>query len=227
MLTIRQREVFDYICRFMQRHGFSPTYQEMGQALQISSRGNISKYVDVLQQQGYISFVPHRARSIRLRRPPGRPISGRPGNAATTVISNLGVIEADRVFDPTPRPTAPDIIVGVDLPFPAECFAASAGRELPLPDSLTHDDLLIFRRHARPGNLAIVLAATRTRRNTIGYYRATDGTISTKRKHTSGQKHRQKAPQEPYTAITGVLELIQPIGGQPFLTGSTSAEPRR
>ena len=220
MLTIRQRELFDYICQFVQRHGFSPTYHEMGLALQIQSRGNISKYVDVLQAQGYISYVPHRARSIRLREGPDHVSSGRPRDAATTVISNLGTIEPRPVFDPTPRHTAPDIIIGLHLPSPTECFAVTASRSLPLPASLTHDDLLVFRRNTKPANQAIVLATMENEHNAIGYHRAGDGSIQVSRNHSKRRQQRQNRPRERCTAITGVLELIQPIGGQPLLTGS-------
>lgn len=54
MLTIKQSEVLAFIRSYSLRHGVMPTLQEIGDAMNISHRGNISKYLSALVEKGYL-----------------------------------------------------------------------------------------------------------------------------------------------------------------------------
>ena len=82
MLTDRQRQTFDFIRAYRQRHGVAPKLREIAQHLGIRSRGTAHRYVRALEAEGLIAVEADVARGIELvARPKGRrttlPLLGR------------------------------------------------------------------------------------------------------------------------------------------------------
>lgn len=53
--TRRQREVFDYITTFIERHGYEPSYQQIARHFHMRSKSGIAKHVVALESQGLLS----------------------------------------------------------------------------------------------------------------------------------------------------------------------------
>lgn len=53
--TRRQREVFDYIATFIERHGYEPSYQQIARHFRVSSKNAIAKHIAALEEQGLLS----------------------------------------------------------------------------------------------------------------------------------------------------------------------------
>ncbi|MEP6925407.1 MAG: transcriptional repressor LexA [Pyrinomonadaceae bacterium] len=53
--TRRQREVFDYIATFIERHGYEPSYQQIARHFRVSSKNAIAKHIVALEEQGMLS----------------------------------------------------------------------------------------------------------------------------------------------------------------------------
>lgn len=53
--TRRQKEVLGYITRFIENHGFEPSYQQIAMSLGIASKGVIAKHIEALEKQGLIT----------------------------------------------------------------------------------------------------------------------------------------------------------------------------
>lgn len=53
--TRRQKEVLGYITRFIENHGFEPSYQQIALSLGIASKGVIAKHIEALEKQGLIT----------------------------------------------------------------------------------------------------------------------------------------------------------------------------
>ena len=53
--TRRQREVFDYIANFIERHGYEPSYQQIARHFRVSSKNGIAKHIAALEEQGLLS----------------------------------------------------------------------------------------------------------------------------------------------------------------------------
>ena len=49
-LTRRQKEVLDYIAEYIQGHGYSPSYEEIGKALDLASLATVHKHISALEQ---------------------------------------------------------------------------------------------------------------------------------------------------------------------------------
>ena len=65
-LTRRQREVLDVIRVFLERHGYSPSLEEIGAALGLSSVATVHKHVSLLVDKGYVRRTWNQNRSIEL-----------------------------------------------------------------------------------------------------------------------------------------------------------------
>ncbi len=65
-LTRRQRQVYDFIAQFVARNGYSPSFEEIGEALGLSSLATVHKHITNLEQKGILKRAYNRSRSIDL-----------------------------------------------------------------------------------------------------------------------------------------------------------------
>ena len=65
-LTPRQREVYDFVARFIEQRGFAPTMGEIGEQLGLRSPATVHQLLSALESQGLIRRVPHASRAIEL-----------------------------------------------------------------------------------------------------------------------------------------------------------------
>ena len=63
-LTRRQRDVFEFICRFRLEHGASPTYEEIAAHLRVKSLNSVLRAVRALAARGAILHPRGKRRSI-------------------------------------------------------------------------------------------------------------------------------------------------------------------
>lgn len=64
-LTPRQRQTQDFIEAYLAAHGYSPSFDEIGEHLGIR-KGNVHRLVHELEERGHIRLIPGRPRSITL-----------------------------------------------------------------------------------------------------------------------------------------------------------------
>jgi repressor LexA len=65
-LTRRQREVFDVIREFIETNGYSPSLEEIGGTLGLSSVATVHKHITHLVEKGFVRRVWNQNRSIEL-----------------------------------------------------------------------------------------------------------------------------------------------------------------
>ena len=66
MLTKKQKRVLDYIEFYTQKHGFSPSHDEMRKHLKLSSVSTVNHYMKILQDKDYISREKNTTRSVEI-----------------------------------------------------------------------------------------------------------------------------------------------------------------
>lgn len=71
-ITRRQREVYDFISRFVSENGYSPSFEEIGQGLELNSLATVHKHITNLEKKGLLTRDYNRSRSIDLLPPKGR-----------------------------------------------------------------------------------------------------------------------------------------------------------
>jgi repressor LexA len=70
-LTRRQREVYDFVRRFVAEKGYSPSLEEIGEAFGLSSVATVHKHVQHLVEKGFLRKAWNRSRSVEPVEPAG------------------------------------------------------------------------------------------------------------------------------------------------------------
>lgn len=108
-ITRRQKEVLDFLSGFTQKHGYSPSYEEIAHGLGLTSLATVHKHVTNLQNKGMLQRAHNRSRSIDVLPPrtakrgferlplAGRIAAGQPVEAIETAETiSLGDIIGNR-----------------------------------------------------------------------------------------------------------------------------------
>ncbi len=68
-VTRRQKEVLDFISNFVQRNGYSPSFEEIARGLSLKSLATVHKHITNLQKKGLLQRAHNRSRSIDILPP--------------------------------------------------------------------------------------------------------------------------------------------------------------
>ena len=71
-ITRRQRQVYDFISRFVTENGYSPSFEEIGGGLGLNSLATVHKHITNLEKKGLLTRDYNRSRSIDLLPPKGK-----------------------------------------------------------------------------------------------------------------------------------------------------------
>src|SRR5438270_4399351 len=97
-ITKRQRQVYDFISRFVAEKGYSPSFEEIGEGLELSSLATVHKHISNLEKKGLLTRDYNRSRSIDLLPPKGRLKQSMSVNTAM-VLPLVGRIAAGRPIE--------------------------------------------------------------------------------------------------------------------------------
>jgi repressor LexA len=70
MLTRKQHELLMFIDRHLRDTGFSPSFEEMKEALRLKSKSGIHRLITALEERGFLKRRAHRARALEVIRLP-------------------------------------------------------------------------------------------------------------------------------------------------------------
>jgi repressor LexA len=102
-ITRRQHEVYDFISRFVTEHGYSPSFEEIGQGMQLNSLATVHKHITNLEKKGLLTRDYNRSRSIDLLPPKGKLKQSMSVNTAV-VLPLLGRIAAGQPIEAVENP---------------------------------------------------------------------------------------------------------------------------
>ncbi|MDB5373776.1 MAG: repressor LexA [Belnapia sp.] len=110
MLTRKQHELLIFIDKHLRMTGFSPSFEEMKDALKLKSKSGIHRLITALEERGFLRRRAHRARALEVIRLPENvaprravadaPAASPPGTAAREMPFAPNVIHGR--FAPTP-----------------------------------------------------------------------------------------------------------------------------
>jgi repressor LexA len=98
MLTRKQYELLLYIDRHLKQTGFSPSFEEMKDALKLKSKSGIHRLISALEERGFVGRRRHRARALEVLRLPDNLATrgnGDPAAAETSPAFSPNVIRGD------------------------------------------------------------------------------------------------------------------------------------
>lgn len=102
-ITRRQREVYDFISDFVQKNQYSPSFEEIGEGLGLSSLATVHKHISNLEKKGLLTRDYNRSRSIDLVAPKGRLKQAMAVNS-TMVLPLVGRIAAGQPIEAIQNP---------------------------------------------------------------------------------------------------------------------------
>lgn len=65
-LTKKQKEILEYVSKFIDENGYAPSFREIAYYFEFSSTGTVAEYLNILEEKGYITKDAMEARAIQL-----------------------------------------------------------------------------------------------------------------------------------------------------------------
>lgn len=159
--TKRQREVFDYIIQYVEKHGYNPSYQQIAWYLKVSSKAGIAKHIKALETQGLITRVRENGNFNLELRPPSQI------EQAVCEIEWLNSPKGDAFVEDWEHETlyVPKFLLGYHSP--REMRAFRAPNDSMLEENICEGDVVLVekRSFARDGD--IVAALTENKRTVL------------------------------------------------------------
>jgi repressor LexA len=66
VLTKKQKELFEFLNRYIDLNGIAPSFEEMKKALNLKSKSGIHRLILSLEQRGFIKRLKHKARAMEI-----------------------------------------------------------------------------------------------------------------------------------------------------------------
>ncbi len=86
-LSTRQDSIFQFVCNFVDEHGYPPTVRDIQQACNVSSTSVVDYNLNILQREGYLRRSPEISRGIEI-------LNGSKRRTGTVTVPLLGYIAA-------------------------------------------------------------------------------------------------------------------------------------
>ena len=90
-LTVRQKEIYDYVLRTIREKGYAPSIPEIGRHFKIASTNGVSDHLKALEKKGYIRRIGKRAIEVLSA-------VGKPALTAVREIPIVGRVPAGKPF---------------------------------------------------------------------------------------------------------------------------------
>ena len=156
-LTRRQRQVYDFIAEFVQSHGYSPSFEEIGEGLGLNSLATVHKHITNLEKKGLLKRDYNRSRSIDLLPPRGR-MRQAMAAAANSSLPLVGRIAAGRPVEALENPET--ISLG-DFSRSKDVFVLQVRGESMQDEHIVDGDYVIVEKTATARDGEIVVALVR------------------------------------------------------------------
>src|SRR5438045_965754 len=154
-ITKRQHQVYDFIRRFVEERGYSPSFDEIGRGLKLSSLATVHKHISNLEKKGLLKRDYNRSRSIELL-PPRGGLKQALGWSSGTVLPLVGRIAAGR---PVEALENPETISLADFTRSRDVFVLEVRGESMQDEAILDGDYVLVEKTkiARNGDIVVAL----------------------------------------------------------------------
>jgi repressor LexA len=199
-LTRRQKQVYDFLAQFVDEHGYSPSFEEIGEGLGLSSLATVHKHISNLETKGLLKRDYNRSRSIDLLKPRGRMRQALAGasaalNGGGLSLPLLGRIAAGR---PVEALENPESISLADFTRSKDVYVLQVTGESMQDEHIVNGDYVLVEKTniARDGEIVVALV------------NGSDATL--KRIYTEGDKIRlqpSNAAMQPIVVPAATVQI--------------------
>jgi repressor LexA len=133
-LTRRQKQVLDYLVQFINRKGYSPSFEEIGKSLRLSSLATVHKHVETLEKKGFVRRGYNQSRSIE--------VVAVPGSVPFSKTAARGMARKSSPRRDTARPQAAPaaLLAGLEFPLLGRIAAGRPVEAISNPETFSFGD---------------------------------------------------------------------------------------
>ena len=140
-LTRRQKQALDFLVDFINHRGYSPSFEEIGEGLGLSSLATVHKHMQTLEKKGFIRRGYNQSRSVEVVAVPGpvpfaktaiRPF----GRRKVTVETGAGVGPVGTAAVPLPPP----VLGNMEFPLLGRIAAGQPVEAVPNAETFSFGD---------------------------------------------------------------------------------------
>ena len=174
-LTKRQKEVLDFIADFVEENGYSPSYEEVAQALGLASLATVHKHIQALESRKYLQRSFNQSRSLEVAAKYAQERRKSKTSARLQEIPLAGRIAAGA---PVEAIAGQDSIQFSDFTGKGDTFALQVSGESMIDDHICSGDFVLVERTQQVSEGEIVVALVGGSEATLKrFYREKDGRI--------------------------------------------------
>jgi repressor LexA len=148
-VTSRQRQVYEFLARFIEIHKQPPTIAEIGKQFKMSSSASVHSILSALEREGFIKRIPHVSRGIEIIK--------QEGTAEGFEIPLLGTVAAGQPIEAIL--THDTVSVPRDMTGRGRTFALRVRGDSMIDEHIQDGDIIIVaaQQTAQNGQLVIAL----------------------------------------------------------------------
>ena len=155
-LTKRQKQVLDFISTFVERHGYSPSYEELATGLNLASLATVHKHIQSLETKQYLNRSFNHSRSLEVTRKYfDEQRMYRSGNEQKSEVPLLGRIAAGA---PVEAIAGQDTLAFADFAGDPNTFALQVRGESMIEDHICDGDFVLIEKTGEAKNGDVVVA---------------------------------------------------------------------
>lgn len=152
--TRRQKEVLDFITRYVSRNGHEPSYQLIARQLGVTSKSGIARHIQALESQGLIS---------RRRENGSFGLELHSRNIASDAVCKIEFFDSPAIDGPVEIRASSDLVVPTFMLgslAPEEVFGFRAIDDSMIDKQISEADIVLLERrpYARRGDIVVALA---------------------------------------------------------------------
>ncbi len=172
-LTRRQKEVLDFIAQFVEQNGYSPSYQEIANGLDLASLATVHKHILALETKHYLRRGFNQSRSLDVApRYHQEERKRRGGSPVSMEVPLAGRIAAGT---PVEAVAGRETLNLADYLGDGDTFALEVRGDSMIEDHICDGDVVLVERSARVNNGDIVVALINGEETTLKrFYRESD-----------------------------------------------------
>jgi repressor LexA len=161
-LTKRQKEVVDFVARFVEQNGYSPSYEEIARGLGLASLATVHKHITALETKSYLKRGFNQSRSLELG--PKYVQDQRRQRPASIEVPLLGRIAAGAPVESVAERSSLNF---ADFAGNPDTFALEVRGESMIEDHICDGDMILLDRPAEVHDGDIVVALVRGSETTL------------------------------------------------------------
>jgi repressor LexA len=175
-LTKRQKQVLDFIGDFIDRQGYSPSYEEIAEGLELASLATVHKHISTLEGKQYLRRGFNQSRSVELT--PRYFEELRKDRAAESPVASVPLAGRIAAGSPVESVEGKDTLAFADFVGQEGTYALQVRGDSMIEDHICDGDYVLVERTSRARDGDIVVALVGGNETTLKrFYRDTADTV--------------------------------------------------